>query len=1251
MTTGLSHLVVPINVEALCVNAKVPSGSFVPPVTSFQSLPYNDGSPQQTPFLSERALAQPFSTDSAAQGVHLHWAMPDALMHGEQVQKPAPSNVFRAEPQSLPLRFPRLPDRWLITRTELVTGGGPGKITSWVVDSRFVSETLLRGNVGSSAVPWENPGDIKPWENPDDTPYTRPPFRYLGRTLPIADWAAPTPAELLTELTAASLGFIQASAYYPSCRNVFGMHHPAPESNQAVEYSYVVCGWHSDPAHDPLHGKSAQDTGKALENLRWKAPHDGAFDGVLYVGIVHSVAWDPNREPDQPGTVTAIFGNTTSEANAALHSSFAAPNGRSAFGMQLQALLTGQLDRLHEPGGEQRVLRQFHQQRFIPASSGSVWYVADAADGADLFPSLQPRQQELLVTLNREERNRLARREDAAAAQWQLFADWYKYLKCKYREKGEDLRDAGDVRDFIQEQSLPLANLAIDAFGKSTTSTARAFADLSSTLIAPQELKAKPLPNFWRPVDPVLLLQGHDVKPAMRFGGDGELLCQVFGVTPQHSFLSALDLPADAIAGVGPARLDAAHDTPTLAPQIEKLGPPKAAFTAAALEALLLWPAWAGAALAARAGKPKSSADIAAWLAACNPEHSGSPWSGKAPAAKSITAWTGNPWLPIMMHWDIAYQPLAIIQTDKPDAAFPSNTVLSRIADTLNADEVDLVLNPPASHQLRDNTPRVYEGITFITPQAGERVKQSLRAHAAMHPHTLLASIEPVIENIPLLSQTLSGFHDRLLLRRQTFQIDIRDPFALVDSETEFATSVKAAVTALGSRVSTIAPIVQDAFNPVRGGDFSLQRLWLGDVFGQCRRFNFNSNSYRANTNGNRVIAAPALGRSDSSGSLKPSFPARLTQPMRLDFQWLAAAGDQPLTEEDPNASPICGWIVPNYLDRSLAIYDDTGDSLGSILAIEGRITWQGSPAHPQTFDLPPEDLFRNRNAQLRDFTLSFLSNPAQTSYLDGYLSALNAGTNTIQPLEAAQHAVLPLLVGQPLALTRVALKLSLAGPPAVNQTWSAFERDLDKTAKPGEFVKRTTNDHEDVDYPVVLGMSTDPDDGLVGFYQGAPTSLSRFSDFFVVANPKTAGPGITTSRVHTLYLKPSEPMRVITLLVDPRAQVIVTTGYAPAQSRTLPPQAVKDAFARLAVTFLTAPLLTTEPPPEHLGGEVSLPIPFPGQQKGQWNWLRVVNDKAGKQSAIFAGAVPMSPDKVLSANAVYLQDGWLSLQNFGDPE
>ncbi|MFN6274892.1 MAG: hypothetical protein ACK4ZI_19100 [Microcystis sp.] len=32
-----------------------------------------------------------------------------------------------------------------------------------------------------------------------------------------------------------------------------------------------------------------------------------------------------------------------------------------------------------------------------------------------------------------------------------------------------------------------------------------------------------------------------------------------------------------------------------------------------------------------------------------------------------------------------------------------------------------------------------------------------------------------------------------------------------------------------------------------------------------------------------------------------------------------------------PATTPICGWILPNNLDNSLAIYDNQGKALGSI--------------------------------------------------------------------------------------------------------------------------------------------------------------------------------------------------------------------------------------------------------------------------------------------------------------------------------
>src|SRR5579872_5535571 len=103
MGTGGKGLVVPVNVVGFCVSAsdaQETTGGF-----AGATVDYRDQTGDTGAYLGENvvlALYKPTAHRLEA-GVHLHWALPDALTHAAN------------DPQA-GLRFPPAPDRWQIGR-------------------------------------------------------------------------------------------------------------------------------------------------------------------------------------------------------------------------------------------------------------------------------------------------------------------------------------------------------------------------------------------------------------------------------------------------------------------------------------------------------------------------------------------------------------------------------------------------------------------------------------------------------------------------------------------------------------------------------------------------------------------------------------------------------------------------------------------------------------------------------------------------------------------------------------------------------------------------------------------------------------------------------------------------------------------------------------------------------------------------------------------------------------------------------
>jgi hypothetical protein len=224
------RLLVPIDVQALYVQP----GSSEP----MERLPMrlagenrendqNDGMPD---------LFDPGTTRQA--GVHLHWAMPDALLRGTIGQ--------RGDQLENRLALPVLPDRWVVMRILHPLGATNVVVTGWVLEAeRAVAVPLGSWTEGGAASQSATRAGIE-----------------ISRD----------------QLTGTVGGMVSWSAVYDAVLNRFAYYDPlsdvaelAPDGVAEGCASYLVAGWWSDPANDPLDRARSNDSlDELLERLRWR---------------------------------------------------------------------------------------------------------------------------------------------------------------------------------------------------------------------------------------------------------------------------------------------------------------------------------------------------------------------------------------------------------------------------------------------------------------------------------------------------------------------------------------------------------------------------------------------------------------------------------------------------------------------------------------------------------------------------------------------------------------------------------------------------------------------------------------------------------------------------------------------------------------------------------------------------------------------------------------------------------------------
>jgi hypothetical protein len=1207
-----TRLLVPIDVQAMYV----PPGSAEPMVRLAFDLTTVEGDPPPLP--------PPFDPGQPrTPGVHLHWAVPDALLRGT-VDDPE----LAGTPQGNRLSMPALPDRWTVLRILLPEKADTPLVRGWVLEA--------------------------------DT----------ARAIPLEDWpqgaGSGTPAgrELTPEaLTGTAGGSLAWTAGYDATVNRMAFHDPlrdlapvdqlgGPAGNQAT---YVVAGWWSVADLDPLDAVwQSASLDDHLHRLGWTLVTDAegsstktaqravdadrrasvGLDTADRFGVKQAFAEPRERATGQPKAGVAagsplLSASAYRPSTGAFLIKDAAVVNAAAIGWPRSTLLHGFVagvpvrggipidarpaegalrpafgahgddvaSALVAPGlGAGTVEQRRGVERLVSAFTGQLMPRLGSADGVvDVeehehgagFGSLPGGDGELerlktgqvpaLVRTGRTGRTKAATEKTTSVP-----------VKASMQWVGRTRMELAEASSFtVRDEANTWATAA------------------EPPLIPDAEVREvrRPAPRYHLALEPLLAISG--ARRSLRHGGDGRfspdglLQCrwpsQVVQDMPNVLRAGEL-LPSLGSGGIPPevglVTREALMLAPYHAPWLAKAAAnrrgvdPKVATARFAAEAALRFgrdgvysgdsPAFVGLGADPAAAAPQGKAPVTAALVA-DQLHRFSAYAGVDPDPVGVTAWA-QPWVPLWLEWEVE-----VIAEDRL-AGWELGTV---------------DLDPPATGPDPAPATRLVTGRSLLTTGAAIALASAVRewllaeeardqagtGEADEQTEARLSSVAAAMEHLDVVSATLDGLRETLL--GLPYYGGLPRP--------------------KGADGSVTGPEPVGPPQLVRSGSLRVRRARLVDAFGRTLTVPLGGLAVPARDGIPAVSGPPPL---PVGLRLRPRF----TRPARWMFRLVDAASTEPRPPEarvdqvDPTqmVSPVSGWLLPDHIDEALEAFDAAGSPLGQLMhePIGGGVIWEIAPGRAGPADAGPHhDLAPAQqplgwfaaglvaaDARARD-GLSRRQGPARPSVATGesalsaLLRAIDTTLWTVDPFAGLGTEHIAGLVGRPIAVVRARL-------------WLEVKSDLDELdlSDPQRRAEREQAYRELAEraFPIRLGELTRSDDGLLGYFVDDDYSkvyvVDRVLRELAFDTGRMKGQlgiyGRTPQvpdrrRIDHPYVVPGDDLLVhpgqvvtLTLLMHPAGKVHLTSGVLPRKSLALARDWVAPALAAMSPSVRVGPVL-----------------------------------------------------------------------------
>ncbi|CAM1359151.1 conserved hypothetical protein [Tenacibaculum litopenaei] len=1178
-----SFIVVPIHTNLL--HLKDPM-RVIKPHYDFSKLPYFNGSynvNENTPYLGDAISAKPFQNRDhlLKPGVHLHWALPDALTQGTHTEAQT--------------TFPIIPNRWLVAKTTRVYRKDvliDTKSNKWIVESDYLyphatPEPEL-ATTTTYPVMWPTPSDAH-----------QPPYHHMGRKVRFEHWKEQASERYLMskpnyELSAIGYGSPDFASNYVNCHSVLGFHDEEPAQAGEV-ITYEIIGWYSDEAKDVLKQyvdnltakNSAITPSEIVENIsnhfNWVTEEKGGkspSQTLCYSSVEYTAPQKGQTLPEHPALKNRVgnqvsVGNSLSETMSSLIADNLAKDDKALKTRIEEELETiSLLDDLehHDLDLQYHMQDQRHLSGFKTSGAGELWLVkletkdtantADSKSGTHHHATEIPADVSLAVnnlnTLQIELNKRLNVLE---TQQQELFSYWYKYLEIRYNtEAFNELVDIDEMKELIENKYLQDVENEKLNIGHLRTELNKLKQQLEQRITAFNQdakniekkitlvLRSEPAPRYYQPNDVNILLSGPLAEASIRHGFDGrlradnKLRCHTVNAQNLQELLANTKPLVKAVYSSKESKSIAVNRVTTLPwnPQtIEwevNIFPQLNADTAHS-KAIDYTENTVEANYRVAADAPDFHTREGSGISSVSNTLQGRNFIGQHP--KEILKNKLKNYL--LNHIDF-------------NAYFKANNLPVSDKKSYFETHGDKVITWYLSLPVTGKPD--YDSNVSETARRNYENQVTNRNYAKSY--ALLIN-----ETFHINAMSLGGFNEGMLMQETAMQLPIHDPVGFVNDQA-FVNRVKSAI----GNTHKYTPLPLNNYLPIRAGHLEIAHLDLIDSFGRTVAFK------------SPEIVRPVSLESNFSQNFVQLYP-RLSHPARLWFRWISASDLAVESNQTANSSPVFGWVVANNLDFSLEFYTASGEQFGIINA---DVLWEAFPGKAEINLREAGKNADNQQVLLLDFINRILT--FSKAEFQAFITNIDESLEHIHPADFSMHFERALIQGRPMALTKAQVAIEVKGAIPENQSWEAYRDQLNAA-------NDQVHPHEHVNFPIRIGEHHRLDDGTIGYWLDDNDQYDRNT-----ANlPYITNPDDSTS--FSLNMKNGQ--QNLTLLIDPRAKIHATSGILPVKNIALLPVHFKNALSKIQVSSRVMPILSSK---SHLE------FPLPSDPELTLNWIENQGDQ-----------------------------------------